>query len=423
MTKSTTNPTSSTSKGQDPPLKKPAKTSPTPAQQFQYALLLAAGRYEYFQRKASYQTQKAAEKTCDVLIRKPAERIKTGFRHLSGQCEYMNRKSNYQTNKAVKNAIAQLEHVGGKTGAALTAFLWKCWKNLQIALKIWTKLALTMRWRDRLVKIIQYGCQMLVGYWSGQLNKGLKAALVETRRTCSNARKAFWLLKTLNHLGDVQNTVDRWMKKKSLTLLECLGIVEQLAYGMYYMTENFVFFIRCKLLDIPEAKIDPYLNWSWFVGDMAGLISSSIKLHENTKLMAKKRRQSIEEEKLCKKLEQEEEDNGIARTPSFISKECTSDDDCWHEGELLTPKQIEARLRARKCCVDLETLKTQQFDLSLQLVIAIFEVGVSLHYVKGFRLINGGKDINDGHVGLMGVLSSGLILYEGYRNVALGDSP
>jgi hypothetical protein len=363
--------------------------NPTAVGQVQSAVRKAAGRYEYMQRKAKFHTQKAAEKACETL----------------------------------KTSAIQMEHFQRKAADSLSEYLWKCWKNLQRALRIWTKLALTMRWRDRLVKIIQYGCQMLVGYWAAQLAGGLKEALVLTRSFCSNARKAFWLLKTLNHLGDVQNLFDKWMKKKTVTLMEVLTVIEQLGYGMYYLTENLIFAINCKLLKLPASKVQPYQYWSWLVGDFAGFIKGCINIHENSKRIKQKRLQTLEEEKLCKQLQEEQENELAEKKRSANANGESSDEDCMQDGELLTPKQIEAKLRASKCCLDLQTLNTQQFDLGLQLVISIFEVGVSAHYCKLFRPFNGGKDINDGHVGLMGVISSGLILFEGARNVALGDSP
>jgi hypothetical protein len=64
-----------------------------------------------------------------------------------------------------------------------------------------------------------------------------------------------------------------------------------------------------------------------------------------------------------------------------------------------------------------QQLSQRQHDLLLSVAINIFELGVSCHYIKLFRALLG-RDISEGHVGLMGVTSSTLILYEGYIAVS-----
>ena len=39
------------------------------------------------------------------------------------------------------------------------------------ALDIWTKIASNVRLRDRIVKVIQYGCQMLIGYYGAKMSE------------------------------------------------------------------------------------------------------------------------------------------------------------------------------------------------------------------------------------------------------------
>ena len=42
--------------------------------------------------------------------------------------------------------------------------------KLKQSLSVWTKLSSNTRVRDRSVKILQYGCQMLIGYYGSQLS-------------------------------------------------------------------------------------------------------------------------------------------------------------------------------------------------------------------------------------------------------------
>ena len=51
--------------------------------------------------------------------------------------------------------------------------------------------------------------------------------------------------------------------------------------------------------------------------------------------------------------------------------------------------------------------------------IGVFELGVSWHYVGLFKPFNKGRDISEGHVGLFGVISSSLIIYDNWRKVKL----
>ena len=49
--------------------------------------------------------------------------------------------------------------------------------KLKRFLRLWCAMMMQLRLRDRLVKIIQYGCQMILGYWSTRIKE-----YEETRR-------------------------------------------------------------------------------------------------------------------------------------------------------------------------------------------------------------------------------------------------
>ena len=67
---------------------------------------------------------------------------------------------------------------------------------------------------------------------------------------------------------------------------------------------------------------------------------------------------------------------------------------------------------------EIDFLDLKYDDLRLSFAIAILELGVSMHYIYIWRKLRGEAGcIRDGNVGLMGVASSALILYEGYRNI------
>lgn len=231
-------------------------------------------------------------------------------------------------------------------------------------LKIWSKLAVNLRLRDRSVKILQYGCQMLLGYYARKFSGDMRVAISTTRSAASLSRKAFWMLKSLNHVNEIVNMLADGVLTDSSISAKLL-LMEQIFLAIYYWTENLVFFIRVKLLKIDEEDVDGICNWSWFGGDMCCLIAAILNLQkQSTKLSEAVRRSDA------------------------------GDNDDSH----------------------LRVMKRQLFDHQLSVAIAIFEVGVSAHYVKIFKEMLG-EDISDGHVGLMGVLSSSLILYEGYLKI------
>jgi hypothetical protein len=44
-------------------------------------------------------------------------------------------------------------------------------EEVKRVLRVWTKLSTHVRVRDRSVKILQYGCQMLLGYYGTKFSK------------------------------------------------------------------------------------------------------------------------------------------------------------------------------------------------------------------------------------------------------------
>jgi hypothetical protein len=219
-------------------------------------------------------------------------------------------------------------------------------------LDTWSTLANNMRVRDRGIKVIQYGCQMLLGFYSSKFSEQMNEGLRVGRRTASTSRKAFWLLKSISHINSCIVLAGELMGE--FTWARLLDLIEQLFLVIYYFTENIVYCIRVKWLSMSEDDIDPYVNWSWFIGDMACFLSAFVRFCHSCVLL----------------------------------NQPTAPTD---------PKTIA---------------KFKQFYMDiLSLSIATFEVIVSADYVHGFKAFIG-KSIGDGYVGLCGVLSSSLIILE-----------
>ena len=149
-------------------------------------------------------------------------------------------------------------------------------EQLKLILSIWTKLSTNTRIRDRSVKALQYGCQMLLGFYSNKMSKELVEALSATRKTSSNARKIFWLLKSLNHVESVVNLSIKFYSDQSCVC--ALDILEQVFLIAYYWYENLVFFARHNLGFYAELDLYPHTDVSWFLGDLACFLAAFLRL-------------------------------------------------------------------------------------------------------------------------------------------------
>jgi hypothetical protein len=219
-------------------------------------------------------------------------------------------------------------------------------------LDTWSTLANNMRVRDRGIKIIQYGCQMLLGFYSNKLNEQVNEGLRVGRRTASTSRKAFWLLKSISHVNSCIILAGELMQE--FTWAKLLDLVEQVFLVIYYFTENIVYFIRVKWLLRSEDDIDPYVNWSWFAGDMACFLSALVRF-------------------------------------------CYS---CVQCNQSTAPNDPRTLAKFKQLYMDI-----------LSLSISVFEVLVSADYIHTFKAMFG-TALGDGYVGLCGVLSSSLIITE-----------
>lgn len=260
-------------------------------------------------------------------------------------------------------------------------------KDLKFLLQTWTKVALNVRLRDRSVKIIQYGCQMLIGYYGKRMSDELVGGLRNTRRITSTARKAFWLLKSINHIGTLHTMINDNILQKPLAIK--MDFLEQIFLVLYYIFENQIFLSRCQLFDFKEEEIDLRCNVSWFAGDVALFCSSGLKLREN--FMRRKNLKAL-----------------YAKASSNSMSELGTESET----------AVVTELKSEELQSEIQLLEMKSSDLQLSFAIAILELGVSMHYIYIWRKLRGEAGcIRDGNVGLMGVASSALIIYEGYRNI------
>ena len=152
-------------------------------------------------------------------------------------------------------------------------------EKVQRILDIICALSNTMRARDRSVKVIQYGSQMLVGFYASKFTAETITALKATRRSASTSRKAFWLLKSFNHISIITKTISAYNLADGKNFAIGFDLIEQFALVVYFWYENLVFLARHNLVSFGEECLDFPCNASWFVGDAACFCSTTIRFY------------------------------------------------------------------------------------------------------------------------------------------------
>lgn len=328
-------------------------------------------------------------------------------------------------------------------------------------LEIWTHLAVNIRVRDRSIKIVQYGCTMLLSYYEKYLTKEGICTLSQLKRASSTSRKAFWLLKSFNHIGEIIRRCNWDIIDLKGPLAEKLDFIEQIFLALYFYYENQIFLARTKFLNFNEDKIDPYCNWSWFGGDLAFFLSCLVRswnCYSETRELEKSIRLSIQEnlqlassdpmscnssnsgstegcslDSIGKEDQETCGDEASGSTNSSLAKSPEPEPELGSSQSLSVPKVSaiqsisstvlspmeslsQQKLLQQQFLEKLLELNEQRTSCNISLLIAWLELAVSANYVGVWTLVLK-EPLIDGHVGLMGVLSSLLMIYDAYRNI------
>mmetsp|Transcript_31785 Transcript_31785/g.68463 ORF Transcript_31785/g.68463 Transcript_31785/m.68463 type:complete len:282 (-) Transcript_31785:95-940(-) len=257
-------------------------------------------------------------------------------------------------------------------------------EKIKFILKIWMKLSTHIRMRDRSVKILQYGSQMLLGFYANQFSQEVVECLRITQRTASTSRKAFWLFKSVNHVSTVIELLENYSYAADEGLADFLDILEQLAVIVYYWYETLVFACRVKMVGFTEDAMDGWGNLSWFLEDLTCCVACIIR----TILTIRKMR--------------DKQSSLNALVIAEDGKDLKS-----YEGNVYSMHRSVKNDLLR----ELSLLRRKFWDNSLSVVIALFELGASTEAAGLFKTIFG-RAIGPSGMGLCGVCSSSLILFE-----------
>mmetsp|Transcript_12158 Transcript_12158/g.12238 ORF Transcript_12158/g.12238 Transcript_12158/m.12238 type:complete len:331 (-) Transcript_12158:179-1171(-) len=309
-------------------------------------------------------------------------------------------------------------------------------------LEIWSHLAVNIRVRDRSIKIVQYGCQMLLSYYGSYLENEHLCTLKQLKYASSTSRKAFWLLKSFNHLGEVYRRFNKNLINPNSPIVEKIDFIEELFLVVYFFYENQIFLARAKFWNFCEASIDPYCNWAWFGGDLAFFLSSSLRAwncYSNTKKIEKDIRNyllqvstpqvsgrfQLQSNRSDQTTDPLSEDSSPTSSPSdIIDTEkplhpIVSPSDFTSLNSIPTVHhEVTAKEHQQLKCYlqELIRLNSERSDYNYSLIVATLELLVSARSVGLFKAIFQ-EDLCAGHAGLMGVLSSIVLIFKAYRNI------
>jgi hypothetical protein len=143
-------------------------------------------------------------------------------------------------------------------------------------------LHLNTRFRDRTVKILQYLCRLVLGYYK---NHGLFMSSSTTdmlrliMMQCSQGRRLFRVLKSIQMLQSIvrkypalkwpSEIVDMNTINSMRAICTYLSVIENIAIGFYFICDSVQLVGRMKVMPYDVLKWDRYGVGSWFIHDCA----------------------------------------------------------------------------------------------------------------------------------------------------------
>lgn len=151
-------------------------------------------------------------------------------------------------------------------------------KKVPRFVRILLRMSQELKTRDKFMKIIQFGCMVLCGYY-GRLwfSKERLATINLVKYVASTSRKSFWLFKSIGYLFELY----KFIQQKSTGLLSTIDACENLFLSLYFFYENMIWLNRVSISDWSESSIDPLCNNAWFFGDISYFCSSFFRMTDN----------------------------------------------------------------------------------------------------------------------------------------------
>lgn len=241
------------------------------------------------------------------------------------------------------------------------------------------------RIKEKLLKIIQYYNQFLKGYYEAHVNdpKGLEKAL-QVQGLLSSCRKSIRFLKWITHLTAAADKIKEINDIKAsggvVKAYKYWDIVNEFCNASYFFGDNRALFVNAGILK-PNQFINNALYSGDFFADISGIISSILQLSE------------IPSEQRVLRLRKEELESRSKNSSLVNINNATPE-----------MKIIKSKLK---------DLQSQRKAATFQLIINGLQLISSANY-KPISLWKRlfGADCPDTVVGLSGVISSSVVIYE-----------
>jgi hypothetical protein len=303
--------------------------------------------------------------------------------------------------------------------------------NLEKSLSTCKKVSTHLNFRDKSVKTLQYASRVLLGYYGDTLNHDTKATLSNVVQNCSQGRKAFRLLKSINMLQSLvalynntiasNNNVDEplqigndYESETHSKVQNCRKIakycetLELMCMVGYYACDNVLFLGRAKILskNSYNAQFWESTTFSfWAVNDVIAIYRGVISLWT------------------CRS-----EYDRIQRNIDDKKRRRGNDDD-GDEGRLVSDNTSIEELQEYLRNLDQE-LRTVIFSL----IKSCLDLGVSgghcMHCYKDSALVRnidrftpfyklfGHDAVNNGNVGLCGMITAVMTCWDIYSSTS-----
>jgi len=167
------------------------------------------------------------------------------------------------------------------------------------SMDVWMSLTVALNFRDKAIKIIQYGSLILQWYYFHG-SKDTKAKILAARMGASMARKGFRLFRTLNHVCAIANLLNNWRElvatenregRNSPISLICredsaidlASFSENLFYGLYYWFDNILYLGRTKIIEHDDLLNCDRANIANWAADVSSLVGSLLKFRKTNR--------------------------------------------------------------------------------------------------------------------------------------------
>lgn len=263
----------------------------------------------------------------------------------------------------------------------------------ELSLENWVAMVCTLEGRDKVTKIIQYGSRALMWYYSAKRSDESTAAMWRTAyKTTQLSRKAFRMAKALDELNKLTDVLDN---KAVAEPVRTMKIIRHMFMGGFWFFDNLYYLATVKLLRMQPEPANHWATRFWFVANHFAILIAYIQLAEH---QAKRQKLTAALREIDQKLLE------LRETESKSTAPIQSDDS--------RDTVIQLGDERFRLVVQLDSANEKQFKLCLALVKAICDYLVSCN-TPGVRLpeLLFGSKINDGVVGLLGVISALIVIY------------